>query len=240
MRSGERRATRCRGRSPASPDQDPTRSERALEETRRSRDSDLLPWSLPSRTVAKSRVSAVSCNRRPATISAGRSVVSDETTTKEAESCDERRRRDHDVGGRLYRRGRTDGPGRGLDNGGEQCTTASEWSPVVATRGNQSQIGSARKPRNQAESVALRCNRLPQGFDGKEAIDAPSVLRRACFYACAPLAVTSIALAHSLAHEARKTCKRAAWRGPRSHAGPRGFRQRGPRGVASIRLRARR
>jgi hypothetical protein len=36
------------------------------------------------------------------------------------------------------------------------------WSPVVATGGNQSQVGSAPKPRKQAETVAVRCDALPR------------------------------------------------------------------------------
>jgi hypothetical protein len=42
------------------------------------------------------------------------------------------------------------------------------WSPVVATGGNQRQIGRARKGRKQAETVAVRCDRLPRGVHGKE------------------------------------------------------------------------
>src|SRR6266542_5590039 len=41
------------------------------------------------------------------------------------------------------------------------------WSPVVATGGNQWQIGSAPKPPQQAETAAVGCDRLPIG-DGKE------------------------------------------------------------------------
>src|SRR5919198_2318428 len=42
------------------------------------------------------------------------------------------------------------------------------WSPVVATGGNQSQIGLARKPRKQAKTAAVGCHRLPEGAHGKE------------------------------------------------------------------------
>jgi hypothetical protein len=38
------------------------------------------------------------------------------------------------------------------------------WSPVVATGGNQRQIGSAPKPRKQAKSVAIGCDQLPIGW----------------------------------------------------------------------------
>ena len=44
--------------------------------------------------------------------------------------------------------------------------------PVVATGGNRSQIASARKPRNQAETVAVGCDRLPEGAHGKEGVNA--------------------------------------------------------------------
>jgi Zinc-binding dehydrogenase len=37
------------------------------------------------------------------------------------------------------------------------------WSPVVATRGNQRQIGSAPEPQGQAKTVALLCDWLPKG-----------------------------------------------------------------------------
>jgi hypothetical protein len=40
--------------------------------------------------------------------------------------------------------------------------------PVVATRGNPSQIGPTRKPQKQAKSVATGCHRLPAAFHGKE------------------------------------------------------------------------
>jgi hypothetical protein len=42
------------------------------------------------------------------------------------------------------------------------------WSPVVATGGNRSQIALARKPRKQAKTVAVACDRLPGSFMGKE------------------------------------------------------------------------
>jgi hypothetical protein len=50
------------------------------------------------------------------------------------------------------------------------------WSPVVATGGNQRQIGSARKPRNEAETVALGCDRLPEAAHGQEGVDSGTVL----------------------------------------------------------------
>jgi hypothetical protein len=42
------------------------------------------------------------------------------------------------------------------------------WSPVVATGGNQSQVGPARERRKQAKFVATGCHRLPEMFHGKE------------------------------------------------------------------------
>ena len=48
------------------------------------------------------------------------------------------------------------------------------WSPVVANSGNQSQIGPARNWRKQAETVAVGCNRLRPGLDGKEGVDGSS------------------------------------------------------------------
>jgi hypothetical protein len=48
------------------------------------------------------------------------------------------------------------------------------WSPVVATGGNQSQVGSAPKPRKQAETVAVRCDALPREVHGKEGVSGSS------------------------------------------------------------------
>src|SRR5919198_4683519 len=48
------------------------------------------------------------------------------------------------------------------------------WSPVVATGGNRWQIGAARKPPNQAKTVAVDCDRLPIGAHGKEGVDGSS------------------------------------------------------------------
>jgi hypothetical protein len=42
------------------------------------------------------------------------------------------------------------------------------WSPVVATGGNQREIGSGRKWRKQAKPVAAGCHRLPETFHGKD------------------------------------------------------------------------
>src|SRR5438477_12494138 len=47
------------------------------------------------------------------------------------------------------------------------------WSPVVATGGNQRQIGRARKGRKQAKTVAVRCNRLPREVHGKQGVCGP-------------------------------------------------------------------
>src|SRR5438309_10666885 len=44
------------------------------------------------------------------------------------------------------------------------------WSPVVANRGNQRQIGCARKRRKQAKTVALGCDRLPIEVHGKQGV----------------------------------------------------------------------
>src|SRR5947208_6736584 len=44
------------------------------------------------------------------------------------------------------------------------------WSPVVATGGNQRQIGRARKGRKQAKTVAVRCDRLPREVHGKQGV----------------------------------------------------------------------
>jgi hypothetical protein len=50
------------------------------------------------------------------------------------------------------------------------------WSPVVATGGNRSQIGHVDKPPKQAKTVAVRCDRLPEGAHGKGRVDATSLL----------------------------------------------------------------
>jgi hypothetical protein len=48
------------------------------------------------------------------------------------------------------------------------------WSPVVANGGNPSQIGRPRKPRKQAETVAVGCDQLPIEAHGKEGVDGSS------------------------------------------------------------------
>jgi hypothetical protein len=48
------------------------------------------------------------------------------------------------------------------------------WSPVVANSGNQSQIGRGRNWRKHAETVAVGCNQLRPGLDGKEGVDGSS------------------------------------------------------------------
>ncbi len=48
------------------------------------------------------------------------------------------------------------------------------WSPVVATGGNRSQIRRPRNPPKQAETIAVRCDRLPATFHGKEGVDGSS------------------------------------------------------------------
>ena len=48
------------------------------------------------------------------------------------------------------------------------------WSPVVATGRNQWQIGSERKARKQAQTVAVGCDRLPRAAHGKEGVDGSS------------------------------------------------------------------
>jgi hypothetical protein len=48
------------------------------------------------------------------------------------------------------------------------------WSPVVATGGNQWQIGSALKPLEQAKTVAVGCDRLREKFHGKEGVSGSS------------------------------------------------------------------
>src|SRR5262245_36665603 len=52
---------------------------------------------------------------------------------------------------------------------------SSLWSPVVATGGNRSQIAPARETRNQVETVALGCDRLPRRPHGKEGVDGSSL-----------------------------------------------------------------
>jgi hypothetical protein len=48
------------------------------------------------------------------------------------------------------------------------------WSPVVATCGNRSQMGHARKPPYQAKIVAAGCDQLPCRAHGKEGVDGSS------------------------------------------------------------------
>jgi hypothetical protein len=51
------------------------------------------------------------------------------------------------------------------------------WSPVVATRGNERQIGSAPEPQGQAKTVALLCDWLPKGAHGKEGVSGSRPVR---------------------------------------------------------------
>jgi hypothetical protein len=44
-------------------------------------------------------------------------------------------------------------------------------SRAVATSGNRWQMGRWRKGRNQAQTVAIGCDRLPPGPHGKEGVD---------------------------------------------------------------------
>jgi hypothetical protein len=48
------------------------------------------------------------------------------------------------------------------------------WSPVVATGGNRAQIAPAEERLKHAETVAVGCNRLPEGAHGKEGVDGSS------------------------------------------------------------------
>jgi hypothetical protein len=48
------------------------------------------------------------------------------------------------------------------------------WSPVVATGGNQRQIGWARKHRKQAKTIAACCGQLPREVRGKDGVDGSS------------------------------------------------------------------
>ena len=59
--------------------------------------------------------------------------------------------------------------------------------PVVANRGNQSQIGRRLNWQKQAETVAVGCDRLPKSFDGKEGVSGSSPeegLRKAPHVGC--------------------------------------------------------
>jgi hypothetical protein len=48
------------------------------------------------------------------------------------------------------------------------------WSPVVATGGNRAQIAPAEERLKHAETVAVGCNRLPEGAHGKEGVSGSS------------------------------------------------------------------
>src|SRR6266700_3944715 len=48
------------------------------------------------------------------------------------------------------------------------------WSRAVATGGNRWQMGGSGPPLKQAETVALGCDRLSRGPDGKEGVDGSS------------------------------------------------------------------
>jgi hypothetical protein len=48
------------------------------------------------------------------------------------------------------------------------------WSRAVATGGNRWQMECQQKPRNQAKTVAVDCDRLPEMFHGKEGVGGSS------------------------------------------------------------------
>ena len=48
------------------------------------------------------------------------------------------------------------------------------WRPVVAIGGNLWQMERPRKRLKQAKTVAVRCDRLPESFHGKEGVDGSS------------------------------------------------------------------
>jgi hypothetical protein len=48
------------------------------------------------------------------------------------------------------------------------------WSPAGATSGKHRQIGRPAEPRDQAKSVAVGCNWLPQASNGKEGVSGSS------------------------------------------------------------------
>ena len=48
------------------------------------------------------------------------------------------------------------------------------WSPAVATGSNRSQIARGRNRRNQAKTVAVRCDQLRKEAHGKEGVDGSS------------------------------------------------------------------
>jgi len=48
------------------------------------------------------------------------------------------------------------------------------WSQADATGGNRWQMRRARKRLKQAETVAVGCDQLPRGPDGKEGVDGSS------------------------------------------------------------------
>jgi len=53
------------------------------------------------------------------------------------------------------------------------------WSPVVATGGNQRQIGRGRKRRKQAKTVAVLCDRLPREVGVRDERPGDAAVRRA-------------------------------------------------------------
>jgi hypothetical protein len=48
------------------------------------------------------------------------------------------------------------------------------WSPAVAIGGSQWQMARPRRPLEQAKTVAVGCDRLPETFHGKEGVDGSS------------------------------------------------------------------
>jgi len=60
---------------------------------------------------------------------------------------------------------------------------------VVATGGNQRQIGSAQTRPKQAKTVAARCDRLPEKFHGKEGVDGSSPSEGSAKPACRDFSV---------------------------------------------------
>ncbi len=62
------------------------------------------------------------------------------------------------------------------------------WSRAVTTSGNRWQMRRARKPQNQAKTVAAGCDRLPRGAHGKEGVDGSSpsegLRQKPCKWGC--------------------------------------------------------
>jgi hypothetical protein len=81
------------------------------------------------------------------------------------------------------------------------------WSRAAASGGNRWQMLKPRKRLEGAKTVAVGCDQLPEGANGKEGVQCPSRLATLCPRAFRAGVITHVALANGLANERQHPCK---------------------------------